>query len=992
MMELRQLLKGIETIDETTEQSGVVSSICYAADQCVSHSLFVAIPGLVHDGHDFIGQAVDRGARFIVHQKDLTVPEGVAAIKVADSRRALGMIARNYFGDPSSRLTLIGVTGTSGKTTVSYLLESILKAAGFNCGVLGTVNYRYNDKVLPAPNTTPESYDMQKILREMADSGVTHVIAEVSSHALALRRVDDCDFDLGIFTNLSPEHLDYHKDMEDYFQAKKRLFTEILPQSKKNHPRKAVLNADDVWGRRLLDEIPIPAAAYGLEEKAEMTVEQEEITLSGIRADIRLAGKKMTITSGLIGRFNLSNILAASAAASALGVTPAAITAGIAGLSCVPGRLEKIDSSSGIYVFVDYAHKPDALKQVLQNLEKLKQKRILTVFGCGGNRDRAKRPLMGETATRHSELTIVTSDNPRQEEPLAIISEIEAGIDKQKIKKTSSDHPQFEKDGHAYAVIADRETAIVSAINLAGAEDIVLIAGKGHEDYQIVGKEKRPFDDRVVAAQALRAKFSKEAKEGSPVFFLSEVLTATGGRLTAGNGDNQVCGVSTDSRRIEPGNLFIALKGENFDGHVFVRPALEAGAAGVVVSEPCQIDLEKPPGRGAVIEVADTLRALGDLAHAYRRRFSIPVIGLTGSSGKTTTKEMLSGILKQERKVLKTEGNLNNLIGLPQTIFRMTPGHEVAVLEMGTNTRGEIKRLTQIASPDIGLITNIGPAHLAGFGSVETVREEKGDLFFNMSPSGIAVVNLDDEAVCHAADRWPGRRVTFSMRAGADVSVNDIRKNGARGTGFNLLMGGRAFKVDMKVAGIHNIYNAMAAAATALACGIRYESIQMGLAMFAAVSGRMEIIKLQNGGYLINDAYNANPASVREALLTLKDLKNAHKAFVFLGDMLELGDAAREMHRRVGMLLATIGVTAVFLQGDFADVTATGALEGGLTREQIIFLNNLEEPVAYLKKQLRKGDWILVKGSRRMKMDRIVARICEDFGTGETERRQGTHI
>jgi UDP-N-acetylmuramoyl-tripeptide--D-alanyl-D-alanine ligase len=223
------------------------------------------------------------------------------------------------------------------------------------------------------------------------------------------------------------------------------------------------------------------------------------------------------------------------------------------------------------------------------------------------------------------------------------------------------------------------------------------------------------------------------------------------------------------------------------------------------------------------------------------------------------------------------------------------------------------------------------------------------------------------------------------MSASADVSVGDIRKNGAKGTTFNLLINGGVYKVDMKVAGLHNIYNAMAAAATAVACGISPESIRQGLTMFEAVSGRMEIIRLKNGAYLINDAYNANPASVREALLTLKDLKNAHNAFVFLGDMLELGEAAREMHRRVGMLLATIGVTAVFLQGDFADVTAAGALAGGLSDEQIFFLRDVEESIAHLKRQWRKGDWILVKGSRRMKMDRIVTRICEDTGIYKTE-------
>ncbi len=990
-MELRQLLQGVTIIGHESGPTDDVSSICYAADQCTEGSLFVAIPGLAHDGHDFIGQALDRGARFIIHQKNIDVPDGITAIQVSDSRRALGILARNYFGDPSSELTLIGITGTSGKTTVAYLLESILTAAGFRCGVLGTVNYRYSGKILPAPNTTPESYEMQKILKEMVSEGVTHVIAEVSSHALDLRRVDDCDFDLGIFTNLSPEHLDYHKDMEEYFTAKKRFFTEILPQSKKNRPIRMVINTDDPWGQRLAGEVRGPVLAYGIEKKAGTTVSGEEITLTGIRAEINLAGNKIAVVSGLIGKFNLSNILAVASAASVLGVDPQAIEAGINHLSCVPGRLEKVDSSEGLHVFVDYAHKPDALKQVLQNLDKLKQKRLLTVFGCGGNRDRAKRPLMGEIATTYSDLTIITSDNPRREDPLAIIGEIEAGIDQQKIVKVPSYHPEYLDHQHTYTVIADRKEAIHAAIHLAGNEDIVLIAGKGHEDYQILGTKKIPFDDRVVALQALRSRFALRSEVVSPVFTLQEVLTATGGRLIAGHGEKRVYGVSTDSRQILQGNLFIALAGENFDGHAFLQKAVEGGAAGVIVASGHRINLKLMSAETGVVEVDDTLQALGDLAHAYRRRFSIPVIGLTGSSGKTTTKEMLSCILTQERKIIKTEGNLNNLIGLPQTIFRMTGEHEIAVFEMGTNTRGEIKRLTQIAAPDIGLITNVGPAHLAGFGSVDTVREEKGDLFFNMEPTGMAVVNLDDEAVRQVADRWSGRRVTFSMSAGADVSVNEIRKNGARGTSFNLLLGGRAYKVDMKIAGIHNIYNAMAAAATALACGSGSESIRQGLASFTPVGGRMEIIKLQNGAYVINDAYNANPASVREALLTLKDLKTAHKAFVFLGDMLELGEAAREMHRKIGMLLATIGVTSVFLQGDFADVTAAGAREGGLTDEQIMFLGSVDEAVDYLKSQLRKGDWILVKGSRRMKMDRIVVRIREVFGNGKTEDKTAAH-
>jgi len=503
-MQLGQLLEGINIISTSGKLEGEVSSLCYSADKCKEGSLFVAVAGLKHDGHDFIQEAIARGARYIVHEKDLSFTSRITAIKVADTRRVLGLLAGNYFLHPSSGLCLIGVTGTSGKTTVTYFLEAILKTAGFSCGVLGTVNYRYHNKIFPAPNTTPESYEMQKILREMADQGITHVVTEVSSHALDLKRVDDCDFDLGIFTNLTPEHLDYHPNMEAYFQAKKRFFSEVLPQSKKNHPQKMVVNNDDSWGRRILTEVDLPALSYGLGADCFVKALNYESTLAGIGAEIRIGGRKIDITSRLIGRFNLYNILAAAAVASILGVNPAAIKEGIEGLSCVPGRLEKVDAPADFYVFVDYAHKPDALNQVLQNLTELKKKNIITVFGCGGNRDRSKRPLMGETAVIYSDLTIVTSDNPRLEDPAAIIREIEAGIDQRRIKKLEVDQLEIPGGLHSYTIIPDRKKAIETAIGMARTADIVLIAGKGHEDYQILGTKKVPFDDRVVAANALK--------------------------------------------------------------------------------------------------------------------------------------------------------------------------------------------------------------------------------------------------------------------------------------------------------------------------------------------------------------------------------------------------------------------------------------------------------------------------------------------------------
>ena len=304
-----------------------------------------------------------------------------------------------------------------------------------------------------------------------------------------------------------------------------------------------------------------------------------------------------------------------------------------------------------------------------------------------------------------------------------------------------------------------------------------------------------------------------------PVFKLEDVLKATGGKLLAGSAENIFSGVTTDSRKVSKGNLFIALLGDNFDGHDFLQAAVTKGASGLLVHDEAKLKDVNISENVAIIKVADTLHALGDLAHCYRKSFSIPVIGLTGSSGKTTTKEMLAAILERNINILKTEGNLNNLIGLPQTIFGMREDHELAILEMGTNTRGEIKRLTEIAVPDIGLITNVGPAHLAGFGSVDVVREEKGDLFFNMKQSGTAIVNVDDEAVRNIAERWKGKRITFGMSLDADVTAKDIEKNGAQGVRFNLVIGDKSIKVEMKIVGLHHVYNALAAAAVACAVG-----------------------------------------------------------------------------------------------------------------------------------------------------------------------------
>jgi UDP-N-acetylmuramoyl-tripeptide--D-alanyl-D-alanine ligase len=464
---------------------------------------------------------------------------------------------------------------------------------------------------------------------------------------------------------------------------------------------------------------------------------------------------------------------------------------------------------------------------------------------------------------------------------------------------------------------------------------------------------------------------------------MDDVLKATGGSLVRTGRSVLFDGVSTDTRTIAPASLFVPLAGARFDGHDYIGQAAGAGAAGVLIQRGREGLLEKIAGESTVISVEDTLTALGDLARFWRARFSIPVVAVTGSSGKTTTKEMAAAIMSREKRLLKNKGNFNNLVGLPLTLFRMNEAHEVAVLEMGTNRRGEIARLTEIAGPTVGVITNVGPAHLEGLKSLETIRKEKGDLFRVMNSEGTAVINLDDEALAPWAGKWKGEKITFAIQADADVTASRIAHEGEKGTIFTILMEGVSREILLPVLGFHNVSNALAAAAAARAAGSGFDSICQGLMAFKPVGGRMEVWRLKNGAYLIDDTYNANPASMAVALKTLQGLKGECKSTVILGDMLELGNEAEKYHEEIGRAVADTGVCKAYLRGDFANALAKGAMKRGMKSDQVIVDLNTEETAAQLKACMKAGDWVLVKGSRKMKMEEIVQAILDAIGVAK---------
>lgn len=515
---LRDLLPNIIPIQVQGSLEVEIAHVTYDSRLVRPGALFFALPGRKTDGTRFLDQAYANGARAVVAPFQIAQAWGNSRPKAARPtiigcnapRLLLGLVADRFHSMPSARLTLVGITGTSGKTTTSYLLEAIWRAQGWSPGVIGTVNYRYHGKELPAAFTTPEAVELQALLADMAAEGVSHVVMEVSSHALAQERVRGCRWDGAVFTNLGRDHLDFHVDLEDYFAAKSRLFLQALADSEKPH-RFAAINADDAWGRRLLSQaLPGKVVTYGLHSDAAVSVAEGKKDFRGLSGALRLGKESVRFSSKLLGEPHLYNILAAATAAYAMGVSATAIAEGIRHCEQVPGRMESIAVGQPFTVLVDYAHKPDALEKVLASVRQLTAKRLLTVFGCGGDRDRGKRPLMGEAAGRFSDVVILTSDNPRTENPLHIMAEAEPGLILAGLQK-EDDPTRVVEFSRQYLVLEDRRLAIRAALAGAQPGDVVFIAGKGHEDYQIIGTTKHHFDDREEARAYLSALYG-EAK------------------------------------------------------------------------------------------------------------------------------------------------------------------------------------------------------------------------------------------------------------------------------------------------------------------------------------------------------------------------------------------------------------------------------------------------------------------------------------------------
>lgn len=989
-----------------------VSGLADDSRRVQAGDIYLAFRDDIADRRRFVSQAVAQGAVALLWQndegKENAAPPSfsVPVILVTNLRQMAGELAHALASYPSERLSLIAITGTNGKTTISQCLGRVYPGP---CAVIGTLGAGYVDAMNDTGFTTPEAPQLVRLLSSFVHQRAKACALEASSIGIEEGRLNGAHVDVAVFTNLTRDHLDYHGTLAAYQAAKARLFT--WPRL-----RLAVINADDDFGRQLIrSSTAARVIAYGMSEnpqdyrdfppqvRAEAIVDaSRDDGVSVQRFRLLLPNGRVDVETALLGRYNIANLLAVAAVLFDRGLSASEIARALTDLTPPAGRLQQVNDAQDAgkpLVVVDFAHTPDALENALHALRTQAQQRggrLVVVFGCGGNRDRGKRPQMGRVAEQCADRVLVTSDNPRHENPADIVADIASGMI------------------HAECEI-DRKKAIARAVREAAAQDVVLLAGKGHEPYQDVAGEKHPFSDLAEAKNALSAwsgadvnVASHNSSEGNGMdWSLAEMAAVVGGQLLGDNATAvHIHGVNSDSRRPQAGQLFVALRGENFDAHDFLPAVQQAGAAAALVSDGARLPSDFP-----AIVVADTRLALGLLAQAWRQKMAIPCVAVTGSNGKTTTRDMIAAILRAHfgrDGVLSTSGNFNNDIGLPLTLLALRPHHSAAVIELGMNHPGEIAYLAGLLHANVGVITNAQRAHLEGMGRLESVAAEKGSLYQSLNHNGTAVIN----ARSPFAESWLAQAKTHAPKiflygeAGDDaqhetplqLSAAIVMREGLANLAFTWRRGGNVqnggaeniekAEVCLSVFGRHNGENALAAAAAALACGMTLSDVVNGLAAFAGVAGRLQLLAGQDGVRLINDTYNANPDSVRAAIDVLAGFSG--RKILLLGDMGEIGEESSRCHAEVGAYAQRQGVDVLLTLGAASraasDTFAAAANEHASQQKNEHFADDVQGMAARAQQFIHAAAaaqtpcTVLVKGSRFMKMERLVAALRAPAG------------
>ncbi len=924
-MELKEWLKKNKISDVTERVSEVKEG-----------SAFFAIKGTKVDGADFIPIAIEKGVSAIVadHEIKADIPVRV----VADVRRELAMACSLLW--PSENLKKVAVTGTNGKTSTVYFVQQLMNLCAVKAVSLGTIGIDGLGGHMDGAMTTLPPKELAQTLAKLQADGVQVVAMEASSHGLDQGRLVGQKLVAGAFTNLTRDHLDYHKTFENYFDAKKNLFSEVLSAGST-----AVLNADipeyDTL-KKLAETHGEKIISYGTNGETLCLIKQEP-TENGQRITFEVEGEKIVVEIPIFGDFQAMNLMAAMGLCRALGANWTDLTKALPSLKAPAGRLELIGKTpNGALVFVDYAHTPDGLEHVLNSLRAHTKNHLVCLFGCGGDRDKGKRPQMGKIANDLADIVYVTDDNPRSENPTTIRSEILAACPKGIEEKT-------------------RAEAIRHAVADLKEGDVLILAGKGHESGQKIGDVEFPFNDRIEAELALKNLM------GRPLWQAQELQMVFGTDIPQ---YINVHGVTFNSKEVRPGDLFIALTGGARDGHEFVKDAVMAGASACVVNHPLAYIPEEKQ-----IVVLDTKEALFALARFSRMRTIAQVIAVTGSSGKTTVKEMLGSCLSVQGKTFITKANLNSNLGVPLTLANMPSNTEYAVIEMGISHPEEMAELSDFVRPDVSIITNILPAHQEFFKTLEMTAMEKAHVFDFQNKNGTAVINADtsmakillDQAVIAGVRRL----VKFGEKEGVDCQLKHVSAQ-SKGQKVKAMLFGEQIEFQMNFIGEHYALDAVAVLGVVDAVGASVHQAVQTLETLTPLAGRGKTEEIVLNGQkiiLIDDSYNANPGSMKAAIQML-GLYSGRKIAV-LGDMLELGEEAEKNHLDLASILEQNGIQGVFVTGPLMKKM----IEVLPTNIQRFWSETPEKVLESLNGFVREGDIILVKSSHGTGLYRLVEKM-----------------
>lgn len=976
-------------------ENAQIETLVYDSRKVDDKSVFVCIKGAVSDGHMFLEDVLSKNAVAIIvskeymnseHKMDFSNANSII-IEVEDTRFALANMSVAFFGYPSKKLKTIGITGTKGKTTTTYMIRSMLENAGIKTGLIGTIETIIGDESIKSANTTPESYVLQEYFAKMVEAGCKAVVMEVSSQGLKYNRVTGFEFDYGLFSNMGVDHIgpNEHDDFEDYLESKSKLFKQC---------KIGIVNADDKYLDDILKNHTCEVETFGLTSKADLTANNINLTNKGGELGINydVTGlMNFNVDVNIPGKFSVYNSLMAISLGRHFNLSVDDIKNAMCKLH-VKGRVERVKTDRDDYsVIIDYAHNAMSVESLLTAMKEYNPKRIVCVFGCGGNRDRNRRYDMGEIAGKMADLSILTTDNPRMEEPEAIIDDIIVGTNKSNGK---------------YEIILDRAKAIEYALDNALEGDIILLLGKGHEYYQEIRGVKHHFDEREVIAEHVKKKLSLDVNEVTAL----ELAKLCGGKVIAGDEKYLINQMVTDSRNVKNNTLFVAIKGERVDGHNYVMQVLDNKSAALVSQKPSEDVINKANEENIpVIMVDDTIEAMQDIGVGIRNRYSKPIVSITGSVGKTTTKEMISLGLSTRNNVLKTEGNLNSQIGVAIMMSRLKNQYDTAVIEMGISERNEMERLSRMAKPSVCVITNIGVSHIQQLGSKENIMAEKAniiDYFRDGEEDKVLIVNGDDEELKKLIDYKNGkielpcldemtkkalkktRIVTFGFNSKLDYyAENSASINGEQR--FTLVHAGGRLDCKLNVLGNHNVYNAMAAVAVGNEYGISAETVMEGLIEYQPLKMRGTIVEA-NGYKVIDDTYNASPDSMISGIEVLVGLEGVDRRLAVLADVLELGEQSDKLHYQVGEYIVNrskntmskcskpVIDTLVCVGDKSMNIGKAVEADEEVSRAILVkYYKTNEETSAYLKSVLGKNDAVLVKGSRGMHMDEVVDAITK---------------